>query len=185
MEYEVLERGRIHLTSFIILDKDSLFEILGWRNQEAIRMQMINTEIIPDDIHLTFCESLKGREDVIYWLVERKGKRCGVVYLINKSIRFTDAEWGFYLAPAFLGTGIGLEIAYECIKLFFEEIGVQSLHGYIRETNYENLRMQQAIGFKTLGIVEKDGVTLIDTVLTEKLPEATFKFFQKRLLHGR
>ncbi len=118
-------------------------------------------------------------------MVERKGKRCGVVYLINKSIRFTDAEWGFYLAPAFLGTGIGLEIAYECIKLFFEEIGVQSLHGYIRETNYENLRMQQAIGFKTLGIVEKDGVTLIDTVLTEKLPEATFKFFQKRLLHGR
>ncbi len=60
MEYEVLERGRIHLTSFIILDKDSLFEILGWRNQEAIRMQMINTEIIPDDIHLTFCESLKA-----------------------------------------------------------------------------------------------------------------------------
>jgi UDP-4-amino-4,6-dideoxy-N-acetyl-beta-L-altrosamine N-acetyltransferase len=185
MKYEVLERGRIQLTSFIKLDQALLLEVLSWRNHEAIRMQMSSTEMIPDESHLTFCESLKGREDVIYWLAGRKGKRCGVVYLISKANGFTEAEWGFYAAPIFLGSGIGVEMAYESIQLFFEEIGVQNLHGHIKETNQENLRLQQFIGFKTLGIIEKEGVTLVDTVLTEKLPEETFKIFQKRMLHGR
>jgi UDP-4-amino-4,6-dideoxy-N-acetyl-beta-L-altrosamine N-acetyltransferase len=185
MAYEILERGNIQLISFIKLDKASLLEILSWRNHEEIRKQMNTTDIIAEERHLIFVESLKRREDLIYWLIERKGKRCGVVYLINKSTRFTVAEWGFYAAPGFLGTGIGFEMAYECIKLFFEEIGVQKLHGYIKETNYENLRLQQVIGFKTLGIIKKDGVTLVDTALTERLPEETFKIFQKRLLHER
>lgn len=185
MKFEVLERGKIHLTSFTKLDRALQMEILNWRNNFDIRTQMNNTEIISDNCHLTFCESLKDRENQIYWLVRRKGKPCGVVYLISKSKVFTDAEWGFYAAPTFLGTGIGLEMAYESIQLFFEEIGIQNLHGYIKETNQENVRMQQAIGFKTLGLIEKDGVSLVETILTEKLPEETFKNFKKRLFYGR
>jgi len=185
MKNEVLERGRIHLTSFTKLDQTSLLEVLSWRNHEAIRMQMNTTEPISYKNHLTFCESLKDTEDVMHWLVERKGRRCGVVNLRSMSDGFTEAEWGYYAAPAFLGTGIGLEMAFECIQMFFEEMGVKRLHGYIKETNQENLRMQESIGFETYGITEKGDVTLVNTVITEKLPEEEFKFFQKRLLYGR
>jgi UDP-4-amino-4,6-dideoxy-N-acetyl-beta-L-altrosamine N-acetyltransferase len=185
MENEVLKRGRIQLTSFTKLDQSSLLEVLSWRNHEAIRKQMNTTEIISDQNHFTFCESLKGKEDVIYWLVERKGRRCGVVNLRSMSDRFTEAEWGYYAAPAFLGTGIGLEMAFECIQMFFEEMGVKRLHGYIKETNQENLRMQKSIGFKTNGTTKRGDVTIVNTVITEKLPEEDFKFFQKRLLYGR
>lgn len=185
MRLEELKRGKITLLSFTKLKEDTLLQILAWRNHERIRAQMRTTDIITLDDHLAFCKRLKDDLDVHYWLVERKEKSCGVVYLHSMERNFETSEWGYYASPQFLGTGIGLEMAFEAIKIFFETIGVKSLHGYIKETNIENRRIQKIIGFKEIGVVKKHGVKLIDTVLEEKIPEEEFKHFQKRLLHEK
>lgn len=185
MRHEFLKRGKISITSFTLLDEEMLLEILGWRNHNDIRLMMNEMKPIRPADHLRFCSNLVENTQARYWLARRKEKPCGVVYLHSLENDFIKSEWGFYLSPNYLGSGVGLEIAYEAIQLFFEKIGVRKLFGYVKETNLENLRLQKLIGFKSGALLVKNDVRLVETTLTQKLPEEEFKNFQKRVIYGR
>lgn len=185
MEYTKLVRGKLTFISFTELDEECLREILNWRNHDAIRSQMNTSEIIPWEAHKAYCYSLMDKKDVLYWLIERNSKPCGVVYLRGMENGLQIAEWGYYSSPQYLGTGIGLEMAYEAIKLFFNVLDVRKLHGFIKTSNRENQRIQQAIGFSIGDTIINNGIELVDTLLDEDIPENNYREFQKRLLYGR
>lgn len=185
MRFEELKRGNISFTSFTLLDEEQLLEILSWRNHEAIRVKMNEVGIISKDDHLRFCRSLPNKENHRYWLVHRKNIACGVVTLNSLKDNFKKSEWGYYASPKFMGSGVGLEMAYEAIQIFFEKVGVLKLLGYVKESNLENLRLQKLIGFQVSGKTEKNGVPLVETVREDPLPEKEFKQFQKRVVYGR
>lgn len=184
MHFEDLKRGRIRLTNFTRLDEANLLEILEWRNDINIRSQMVNSELISPHSHLNFCSKLVNQKESIYWLVRRKDVSCGVVYLHRLANDYSKSEWGYYTSTKFHGSGVGMEIAYESIQLFYEIIGVKLLYGYIKVTNLENLRMQKVLGFRQLGVVVKNSQELIETVRDSKFTEMDFKSFQKRVIYG-
>lgn len=182
---QTFSRGSIDLIPFEILDSEILNEILVWRNHLNVRLNMYNSSIISKDEHKLFIEGLKTNFNKQYWLVKRKNQDCGIVNIESYFNNFEESEWGYYLSPRFIGSGVGIEVAYECVQLFFEKLGVKKLIGQIKESNSENRRIQMALGFKTLNLTIKNGENYMYTILEGKVPDNEFKIFQKRLFYER
>lgn len=182
---QTFSRGSIDLIPFEILDSDMLNEILEWRNHLNVRLNMHNSSVISKDEHFLFIEGLKINFNKQYWLVKRKNQDCGVVNIESCFNSFEESEWGYYLSPRFIGSGVGIEVAYECVQLFFEELVVKKLIGQIKESNSENRRIQMALGFNVLNFTIKNGENYVNTILEGKIPENEFKIFQKRLFYER
>ena len=178
-------REAIELESFTELDTQIQKKILDWRNHPEIRNRMNNSEVILEREHFIFIDSLNDKPFAHYWLSRRKGKDIGVVYLhIDKNERYT-AEWGFYLAPGFLGSGLGLELGYESICIFFENFGLKQLSGYVKSENKENITMQKTFGFQKKDKLHEG---LVHFYLTKEkfkeIPE-TFKQFRRDLIYAK
>jgi UDP-4-amino-4,6-dideoxy-N-acetyl-beta-L-altrosamine N-acetyltransferase len=173
----------IEFFDFVDLQKDDLLKILAWRNHKDVRKWMKNTNVISKAEHFEFVNNLSGDTSRKYWYVKCKKKPTSVVYLNN--LHKNEAEWGIYLAPNKIGSGLGLEICYYSMKLFFEELGLDKIHGYVKRTNHENIKLQKMISFK---INSKDDEFIHFTLNKEryifKYPD-NFKKFRKQIVYGR
>lgn len=186
MRFEELKRGKVTLTNFTKLGKSRLMEILEWRNHDDIRKWMNNSTIIGVESHLAFVEKLRNNQKSFYWLAERKGRNCGVVYLHVLPKNSTGAEWGLYVAPQFLGTGIGLELSFESTHLFFEQIGLKVLYGNVKSDNYESLRLHKAFHYSVISTNTSSEFVhlMLEKQYYMELPK-DFLDFQKMLVKGR
>lgn len=182
-----IELGNIVFQNFINLDEADLIEILDWRNHPDINDKMVNSDVIPIESHLSFVSGLKSNTKATYWRVLRKDKPCGVINIHFFPGNHKYAEWGMYLAPKFLGTGIGLEIGYEALKYFFMTYKLEVMHAYVKETNHENLRLQAFYKFKAYkDRQDKEGMVHLelDKETFTNLPK-DFKTFKKSIINER
>lgn len=176
---------RIVFQSFVDLPKTKLLDILAWRNNDNIRKWMKSDSMISLDTHLSFVEKLKQDSLNHYWLVSRKGRDCAVVYLNVNSDNSLTAEWGFYMAPQFLETGISLEVCFYALNIFFNEFNIEQLYGIILSENIQNLNLQKKVGFKLISDCEKDGKMYYTALMEKKYFHSiarTFTEFQKELI---
>lgn len=166
-----IERENITLKNFTDLSDETLKELLNWRNHLSIRSKMKSSGLISEEEHFSFVESLKKSKKSYYWLAIRKKIEIGTVYLhLNENKK--EGEWGYYLAPEFIGSGFGLELGYESICIFFEEFKIKQLNGYVKLTNKENSSLQEILNFK----LKKDKV---DGLLHYYMSESDFNTLSK------
>lgn len=177
----VTRRENIRFENFTGLNEMSLIKILSWRNHNRTRSQMRSTEIIGKEDHILFVKNLKNLKKSHYWLASGESIKIGVVYLhINKSKK--EAEWGYYLAPKFIGSGIGLELAYESICMFFENFDINMVHGYVKPTNKQAGKIQEILNFeKQNKFVDNLLHYVMDAENFNQLPK-TYREFKKSLL---
>ncbi|MBT8297890.1 MAG: UDP-4-amino-4,6-dideoxy-N-acetyl-beta-L-altrosamine N-acetyltransferase [Maribacter sp.] len=184
MEY--YSRGNIKYVNFTSLEREDLLTILDWRNREEVRSMMRSNTIINEKTHFNFVEKLKQSDTSYYWLVTRKDRPCGVVYLQFELDQQRDkAEWGYYLSPSFIGTGVGLEVGFEAIHMFFQEFKLKELRGYVKKQNQQNLQLQHLFGFRQEERVSSDD--LIGFVMFEGdygNLENEFKSFRRKLIRN-
>lgn len=148
MSYLIFNDSRIGFTDFTAIDESKHLKILEWRNNPVISSMMNNSDLISENQHLSFINKLRKSNNAKYWLATRKNVDCGVVYLHIDESTNKVGEWGYYVAPDFLGSGLGLELGFEAIVLFFETTGIDQLVGFVKVTNIENQRIQEALGFE-------------------------------------
>lgn len=173
-----IRRGNISLVNFTELSDSILKELLIWRNDINIRSKMKSSVLINEEEHLSFVENLKKSKKSYYWLALRKNIKIGTVYL---HLDDNEAEWGYYLAPDYIGSGLGLELGYESIHIFFEEFRIYQLNGYVKTTNKENRNLQEILHFK-LNEFKNNG--LFHYYMSEndfKAMPKTYKEFKKTL----
>ena len=176
--------GNICFFNFTDLTATELEQILTWRNHRDIRSMMNNEEIISLVNHMEFIKKLSGNQFSKYWMVKRKNNPCGVVYLHLKKNESKLAEWGYYLSPIYLGSGVGLEVGFEAIHIFFRELKIDELIGFVKNVNIENQRIQKALGFIE-GFSTQNLVPFkLTTEFYNKLPEQ-FSIFQRTMFYGR
>ena len=125
--------------------------MLSWRNHEAIRKQMYNTQPITLDSHLEFIESLESRTDRYYWMVCENGNPVGSMNIVDVDLQKDTAELGYYMAPEFLGGGDGIFFIYNILSFVFDELGLNALYGATNSDNKTVAYIDEYYGFEKIG----------------------------------
>lgn len=97
-------KNNLQLINFVELSLDDKKMILEWRNHPDIKKWMYNQEDIKLDDHLSFIESLKQRDDKLYFLVKQNNENIGVIDFIQ-IIKNESVHMGLYANPSVFGKG--------------------------------------------------------------------------------
>ena len=160
-------RGKFLFKSFSLLNEKEMKQILDWRNHDIVRKWMFNKNIIEEKDHINFIMHLHEKKDKAYWLVFKDDKPMGVVNLIN----FTgeSCEWGIYIRPDMIGSGLGIDIQYYFLNILFTEINIKTLIAFINTDNNENLKVQQLFDFNLENEIEYiDDIPYYKLILQKK-----------------
>jgi len=141
------EELKIVFHDFVGLSKSDLQQVLDWRNDFSVRRWMKNDSPISENQHFLFVDGLARQDKSFYWAVSRKSKMCAVVYVHRNLSNHAIAEWGYYMAPQFQGTGVSLEICFYSLKVFFECLKVEELTAFTLKENHQNIALQDVLGF--------------------------------------
>ena len=143
--------NRIKLTRFKNLSEDIASTILEIRNQDHIRKNMINDQIIKFDDHINWLKNNITDKQNIFYLIYIKSKIAGLVrFIINKN----KAEWSFYLEKNCRNI-YGAFIEYLAIEKIFKLKRIDILECQVLSENLRILSLHKKFGF-TIARVEKN-----------------------------
>ncbi|WP_286426772.1 UDP-4-amino-4,6-dideoxy-N-acetyl-beta-L-altrosamine N-acetyltransferase [Myroides marinus] len=128
--------------------------VLIWRNDISIRKWMYNSSEIKLEDHIRFIDSLGERKDRLYYLVKRNDVSIGVFSLLDYTGK--EGEWGYYLAPEYHGSNLGVEFYYAVLSYCFTYLKLEKLIGFALLSNVGANSLNKLFGFVSQ-VVTKDG----------------------------
>jgi UDP-4-amino-4,6-dideoxy-N-acetyl-beta-L-altrosamine N-acetyltransferase len=144
-------RDNVTLTAFQNLELNQKLQILQWRNHIEIRRWMYTQEIIKQENHLAFIDSLTKRNDVFYWLVSVDDVPTGVISLTGINRIHLRTDGGIYLRPDGEQKGMG-KLLLECMcEQAFLVLGLHSLRLEALAANERANRFYKRFGFVSEG----------------------------------
>lgn len=142
---KIYESHGYQFKNFVILTKEEKLMVLGWRNHEKVRSMMVNKDLIAEEDHFRFIESLKNRDDCYYWLViSPAGGYIGVLDILHVDMKNDTGEIGYYLNPDELG--MGFEFIIECNYFVYGQLCLGNNLVTINLTNKETLLFYNYLG---------------------------------------
>ena len=170
----------INYTNLIIAEQKLILE---YRNNLRVREMMHNTQPIKEKDHLNFIEQLKNDTQNFYWAVFKKNKLIGAVYLNHINSNLNEAFWGIFLNPKYIGTGIGVEIQFESMNLFFHEFNFKKIKSEVLKTNKDSLTIQPKFLFKNIDLENQSDSFKLELTIESwtKLPKS-YKEFKHNIL---
>ncbi|WP_405208890.1 UDP-4-amino-4,6-dideoxy-N-acetyl-beta-L-altrosamine N-acetyltransferase [Aquimarina sp. LLG6339-5] len=144
------ESGRLEFKNYTKLSLAEKRTILDFRNHELVRNMMNNNSIIELQGHLEFITRLKDDNHNYYWTVLKKEKIVGAVYLNKVDPDLRDPYWGIFLDPKYIGTGLGVEVEFESLTLFFNQFGLKKIKGEVLRNNIDSIQIQEKFLFKQI-----------------------------------
>ncbi|NCD13503.1 MAG: UDP-4-amino-4,6-dideoxy-N-acetyl-beta-L-altrosamine N-acetyltransferase [Epsilonproteobacteria bacterium] len=134
-----------HLCDFTTLNESQKEMILTWRNHENVKTFMYNAQIISQEEHLRFIESLKTSHDKRYFLVYHEEEAIGVIDFTH--ITPQRATIGLYANPTLSRKGLGKELMCAIISYGFETLHVKKLRAELFAFNTKAKALYEAFGF--------------------------------------
>lgn len=131
------------LVNYVDATPEQQEAILALRNRDDIRCHMVHPELIPMENHLRFVESLRGREDRLYYAVYKGDTLTGTYNLTREG----DAwDRGIIAAPETQGTG-ETAVWERQILATLPQRGIHSLTAKVKEDNLCSIRYHEKMGF--------------------------------------
>ncbi len=152
--------------SFTQLSPEQIELVCSWRNNPAIREWMYNSRAIQWEDHLQYINQLEHQDKKFYWLVSNSAHQFGVIHIVYGE---QEVEWGFYLNPEFLGSGMGVELIFHSLNFLFKSLDIKQLFSFIRMKNSNVLMLHDLFEIK------EDG-------LWQFYPEGQSQWFYKRTI---
>ncbi len=154
MVEEAVRPLQCELINFSDLSPDEKKMVLQWRNHPDIRKWMFTRDEITLKEHLQYIDSLKKREDRLYFLVKKDDKAVGVIDFTNIDIKNKTAEFGIYAKPGLRGVGnILMELI---IGYAFKNLGVSTLVSEVFKENGAAIKLYSRYNFNQTGIKKTD-----------------------------
>ena len=144
----ILDSINIELVDFIDLSLDEKQVVLEWRNHPNIRKWMFTQEVINLHDHLNYIDSLKRREDRIYFLVKQASIPIGVIDFTNIDHDNKQAEFGIYSDPAV--KGIGNILMNAIIRYAFHILRLATLISEVFEDNTAAIKLYNRYNFNNV-----------------------------------
>jgi len=171
--------GKLDFLNYINLSNEDLLTILEYRNHVEVRKMMSNHKEIQTIEHFRYVEKLKQNINNFYWIVKKNENIIGAIYLNNLNYEMRSAYWGIFLNPNYIGTGVGVEVEFEGMKVFFKEFGFNYIKAEVLNNNIDSHSIQAKFNFRE---VENNINSVIYELTREdwlRLPE-TYKEFKRQ-----
>jgi UDP-4-amino-4,6-dideoxy-N-acetyl-beta-L-altrosamine N-acetyltransferase len=142
--------------NFKAVQSEDLELIRNWRNSAEVSRYMYTDTVITPDQQKKWFKKISSEENSRYWLIEYKGKKLGLVYIIDIDTNNSKCFWGFYLGDTSIrGAGIGKKVEYKLLHYVFEDLKLNKLCGEVLGFNERVLKMHSKFGFKQEGILRQ------------------------------
>lgn len=134
------------LVNYTLLDADESELMRLGRNEPDVRMQMVNTDEISREAHVSFVENLLTRRDRQYYAVRYAGSqgRSGIIGSITLDrIDPITVERGIWLFPDARGKGNAVRLLKSLYKYLHDEKGIEKVITTVRNTNGASLALER------------------------------------------
>ena len=129
--------------------------VLEWRNQEAVRINMYNHQIISLETHMRWFHSMLQNEACHYFIYERNQTPLGVLAISDIDKSNQKASWAFYSGDI-TARGIGSEMEKLALDYAFNTLNLNKLCCEVLEFNQSVINFHRKFGFQVEGIRRKD-----------------------------
>jgi UDP-4-amino-4,6-dideoxy-N-acetyl-beta-L-altrosamine N-acetyltransferase len=177
------QHGNLTFVNYIHLDESDLITILEYRNHPRVRKMTHNSIEISIEDHLNFIKKLKFDDSNFYFAIKKNHKIIGSVSLTKCDFITKYILAGVFLDPKLIGSGLGVELEFESIRLAFVTFKIEKAGCEIFEENNFSHTIIPKFGFKTIATYPSYIVSELSREDWLKLP-ATYIEFKYELLQS-
>ena len=139
-----LWNDRYEVINYVDCIKEQNLDILALRNRDDVRCWMVNPEVISEENHFKFVESLKGNPNRLYYAVYKNGVLVGTYNLTNEG----DGIWerGIIANPSTQGTGQTEKWERQILSNLPSEI--KAVSAKVKQDNLRSIKYHEKFGYK-------------------------------------
>lgn len=135
---------RYEVINYLDCTKEQNLDILTLRNRDDVRSWMVNPEVIPEENHFKFVESLKGNPNRLYYAIYKNGVLVGTYNLSNEG----EGIWerGIIANPSTQGTGQTEKWERQILSSLPLEI--KAVSAKVKQDNLRSIKYHEKLGYK-------------------------------------
>ena len=139
-----LWNDRYEVINYVDCTKEQNLDILALRNRDDVRSWMVNPEVISEENHFKFVESLKGNPNRLYYVIYKNGVLMGTYNLTNEG----DGVWerGIIANPSTQGTGQTEKWERQILSSLPSEI--KAVSAKVKQENLRSIKYHEKLGYK-------------------------------------
>ena len=139
-----LWNARYEVINYVDCTKEQNLDILALRNRDDVRSWMVNPEVIPEENHFKFVESLKVNPNRLYYAIYKNGVLVGTYNLTNEG----DGVWerGIIANPSTQGTGQTEKWERQILSSLPSEI--KAVSAKVKQDNLRSIKYHEKLGYK-------------------------------------
>ncbi len=139
-----LWNDRYEVINYVDCTKNQNIDILALRNRDDVRSWMVNPEVIPEENHFKFVESLKGNPDRLYYAIYKNGMLVGTYNLTNEG----EGVWerGIIANPSTQGTGQTEKWERQILNSLPSEI--KAVSAKVKQDNLRSIKYHEKLGYR-------------------------------------
>lgn len=139
-----LWNDRYEVINYVDCTKQQNLDILALRNRDDVRSWMVNPEVIPEENHFKFVESLKGNPNRLYYAIYKNGVLMGTYNLTNEG----EGVWerGIIANPSTQGTGQTEKWERQILSSLPSEI--KAVKAKVKQDNLRSIKYHEKLGYK-------------------------------------
>ena len=139
-----LWNDRFEVINYVDCTREQNLEILALRNRDDVRSWMVNPEVIPEENHFKFVESLKGNPNRLYYAIYKNGMLVGTYNLTNEG----EGIWerGIIANPSTQGTGQTEKWERQILSSSPSEI--KAVSAKVKQDNLRSIKYHEKLGCK-------------------------------------
>ena len=139
-----LWNDRYEVINYVDCTREQNLDILALRNRDDVRSWMVNPEVIPEENHFKFVESLKGNPNRIYYAIYKNGMLVGTYNLTNEG----EGIWerGIIANPSTQGTGQTEKWERQILSSLPSEI--KAVSAKVKQDNLRSIKYHDKLGYK-------------------------------------
>ncbi len=137
------------------MGEQDLAVVLDWRNDDAVRRNMLSDREISMSEHLAWFER-SADDDRCEWLIAEYAKEpVGVVGITDIDREALTCTWSMYLAPKRNLPGIGAFMEFHVIERMVNNHNIRKIWGETLQSNRPTLTLHKRFGFREEGVLRK------------------------------
>ena len=139
-----LWNDRYEVINYVDCTREQNLDILALRNRDDVRSWMVNPEVIPEENHFIFVESLKGNPNRLYYAIYKNGMLMGTYNLTNEG----EGIWerGIIANPSTQGTGKTEKWERQILSSLPSEI--KAVSAKVKQDNLKSIKYHEKLGYK-------------------------------------
>ena len=139
-----LWNDRYEVINYVDCTREQNLDILALRNRDDVRSWMVNPEVIPEEIHFKFVESLKGNPNRLYYAIYKNGMLVGTYNLTNEG----EGIWerGIIANPSTQGTGQTEKWERQILSSLPSDI--KAVSAKVKQDNLRSIKYHEKLGYK-------------------------------------